>query len=281
MIEFAYASDLHFEFPDRYDFLKEEGGDALLLAGDIFVAAQLQTHRTDADARKMKKYLSKFKEQLLDKFKRTYMVMGNHEHYGSVFHETRRILEEAFVKYSLPITILDNDTVDIDGVKLIGATLWTDYNNGSPQSMWVAQRGMNDYEYIELISRNDARYKEPFTSQRMTPGFLLYENRFSTQYIKELLDAHARSPVVVMTHHAPSSLSLNDKYKGNSLDAAYYTDMGPLIERHPNITHWVSGHTHIIKTYDMYGTQCVANCRGYPQDASFEEFSGLRRFTVG
>ena len=67
-MKISYLSDTHLEFLNWPDFSHESGGDVLLLAGDITTAAMLRSHRTDADAKKHSKYLTKFKKDLIDKY---------------------------------------------------------------------------------------------------------------------------------------------------------------------------------------------------------------------
>ena len=66
-MKFSYVSDLHLEFKDYPDFSKEDGGDVLLLAGDIITAYSLTSWRTDKNARSYQKYMKGPFKNLIDK----------------------------------------------------------------------------------------------------------------------------------------------------------------------------------------------------------------------
>ena len=55
----------------------------------------------------------------------TLYVPGNHEFYGSDIDETRQIFEEQCRMHG--VTLLDPAAITSEGVRFIGATLWTDF----------------------------------------------------------------------------------------------------------------------------------------------------------
>jgi hypothetical protein len=86
----------------------------------------------------------------------------------------------------------------------------------------------------------------------------------SRHYIEETVRAHADRPVVVITHMAPTHLSINEKYKHDPIsNGAYVSDLSNLILDNPNIKTWVHGHVHDPVDYMVGDTRVLCNPRGY------------------
>jgi hypothetical protein len=76
-------------------------------------------------------------------------------------------------------------------------------------------------------------------------------------------------PVVVVTHHAPSKLSIKPKYQHDQLmNGGYSSDLSEFILDHPEIRVWTHGHTHDTFDYTVGDTRVLCNPRGY---AGYEE----------
>ena len=65
--------------------------------------------------------------------------------------------------------------------------------------------------------------------------------------------------IIILTHHAPTFklLNISDLYS-----PCYGTDCENLMG--PPVSHWISGHTHAVKSVTINDTQCMSNCMGYP-----------------
>jgi Icc-related predicted phosphoesterase len=271
-MKISYLSDLHLEWLNWPDFSKESGGDVLLLAGDITTAAMIRPHRTDADARKHSKYLKKFKTDLIDKYDAVYMVMGNHEHYNSIFKNTKQDLLDGFARHDLTkIRILDNDSVKIGDWTLIGATLWTDFNRADPFTMYVVEKGMNDYKLIRKEDVSDS-------TRKIDAQFILEQHQTSLAYLYQV--AKDNDKVIVMTHHAPTSKSLNTDHSGNNLDHAYFSNLSDLILDTDSIKYWIHGHTHMTVDYPVGQCRVLSNQRGYYMEKSAHLFTGTKSFEI-
>ena len=82
----------------------------------------------------------------------------------------------------------------------------------------------------------------------------------SRQFITEELAKPFDGPTVVVTHHAPSWLSVPDKFREAS--AAYASRLEDLILDHEPLL-WIHGHTHTSFDYKIGKTRIVCNPRGY------------------
>lgn len=275
-----FVSDLHLEFLDFPDFSREPGGDILLLAGDITTAAMFRPNRTDADARSHSKYMKSFKKDLLDKYAAVFYVMGNHEHYNSIFKHTKAQLEDGFRRHDIKnLKILDNDVVMVDDIKIIGCTLWSSYFGGNPISMQDCELGMMDYRLIGSMDVDDMNYYNRHDSRTVTAEFLLNEHRNSVQFIRNMLNSN--TPTLILTHHAPTLVSLNKEHAGNGLDGAYASDLSDLILGYPQIRYWVHGHTHTNVHYSVGDySYVVSNQRGYIREKSHRMFNGVKSIEI-
>jgi Icc-related predicted phosphoesterase len=278
-MKISYLSDLHLEWLNWPDFTGESGGDVLLLAGDITTAAMFRSHRTDAEARKHSKYMKKFKSDLIDKYDAVYMIMGNHEHYNSIFKNTRQELLDGFTRHDLTkIRILDNDTVKVYDWTLVGCTLWTDFNRGDSFAMYMAEKGMNDFRIIGKEDVSDMNYFNRTSNRKIDAQFILEQHQTSLSYIVEV--AQSNQNVIVMSHHAPTYRSANHDHAGNTLDHAYFSDLSDVILNTPSIKYWVHGHTHQNVDYMVGDCRVLSNQRGYYMEKSAKAFTGVKSFDI-
>ena len=73
-------------------------------------------------------------------------------------------------------------------------------------------------------------------------------------------------PVVVVTHHAPSALSLgHDLQFQDAVRAAYASNLEELVAG-SGAALWVHGHIHRAADYSVGGTRVICNPRGYPDE---------------
>lgn len=181
-------------------------------------------------------------------------VGGNHEFYRTKIDRNReKALDEA-VKHS-NIHVLQDSHVDIDGVRFIGATLWTDYCvYGEPYrelAMRHAGEGMNDHRLIRLAK---AGYR------KWLPRDCVEEYRESAAYIRHILGEPFDGPKVVVTHHAPSPKSIPQEFAGDLLSCAFASDLEAEVDR---ADLWVHGHIHTANDYIIGDGRVVCNPRGY------------------
>lgn len=260
------VSDLHLEC----GYLELPGGDVLVLAGDAF---ELATAQRDPAQFKLIQHFLTFE---LQKYRHVVYVMGNHEHYGSVKEQA-----QASVQALLPrnVHLLENQSVQINGVLFVGATLWTNLGNSDPIASWHVQRVMTDYRKIKVAQRDLVTGSE-VGIRNLMPDDTVHWHQASAQFFAQEL---ARGlPTVLVSHHAPSVRSIDDHYMqtpGDRLtNLAYYTDMSELMLDNPNALYWCHGHVHRNFDYTIGATRVLCNPRGY---AGYESMSSGFDATVG
>jgi len=245
------CSDLHLCWGD----LVLPGGEVLIMAGDVFEASDW-TKGTKAATT-----YDRFIEVELAKYQFVLYVFGNHEYYGSHYDKARHIIECQLPNH---VKILEDDYMGLDGIRFWGAPLWTSMKGANPITMNMARESMNDYTQIRWkhqASSNPYSETGKFWTSTLTPQDTVQFHLASLQSLKESLKTNL--PHFVITHHAPSQGSVHPMYTGNPLNHCYYTNLENLILDHPQIKHWVHGHTHHPFHYCVGSTQVVCHPRGY------------------
>jgi Icc-related predicted phosphoesterase len=189
-------------------------------------------------------------------------VPGNHDHFGQSLG--------SFMQWDGGVHILPaGDTITIDGVRFIGATLWTD---------WL----LNDREYQAQAWA--ARHMPDYGSITRPGGDLIWPRDGSDQHdlhraaIEAVLQQPHAGPTVVVTHHAPSIQSLKPGDRTHEFAGAYASDLEDVMTRYrPQL--WVHGHIHHASDYRVGATRIICNPRGY-QAEDWEERTGWQEDLV-
>lgn len=259
----ALCSDLHLEFSD-IELKNTENADVLILSGDICVAHSLHDHPIDKpvpeDAMKPGRNQSAaykyrgFFERVNTEFPKTIYCSGNHEFYHGRYPDAYDWLREEIANYD-NIHFLDMDSVEIDGMTFVGGTLWTDMNKNDPTTMHMIEGMMNDFRIIRNSHRGYAKFR---------PLDAVVHHRETLEYIKSVVDSDTSKKYVVVGHHAPTALSIHDRYKDQVwMNGGYYSDLSEFILDRPQIVLWTHGHMHDPFDYTMGETRIVCNPRGY------------------
>jgi Icc-related predicted phosphoesterase len=251
----ALASDIHLEF-GAIELENTESADVLILAGDICQAVDVNNETT------MGRTCRTFFEQVSHRFSRVIYIMGNHEHYQGDYARSRERIEAMLADLgSDNVHVLEKDTVTIEDVTFIGGTLWTDFNREDSLCMWHAGQNMNDYR----ICKNSGRgITGGGYASRLQPEDTLADHKAMLDYIRIVTEGQEGKKFVVAVHHAPSSASVAECYKGDLLmNGNFYTDLSEFIMDRPQIRLWAHGHMHNASDYMIGETRVVCNPRGY------------------
>lgn len=226
-------SDLHLEYQDfNPDCIN---ADVVVLAGDI--------HTGDNG---VKWALKNIKE------KPVIYVLGNHEYYQSTYPTLIQTLKD--LTQDTHVFILENDHIRIHDVNFYGCTLWTDFRLfGDPSTAgYACQQELADFGKIKHASTNaKLRYQQTAVIHEL-----------SMHWLEKAIESGG-SKNVVITHHAPSLLSIPERYKNDILSAAFASDLNTHIKAlNPDI--WIHGHVHETNDYTIGSTRVISNPRGYP-----------------
>ena len=219
------------------DTLRNEGCDAVLLAGDIGLGENS----------------GYFSEWLSGTLKvPVFWVMGNHEYYHGDIDETERLMRsyEMQVAPKGGSSLLENQVAVLGDMRILGCVLWTDYElYGRPMNaMYQARRNLNDHRLI-TINRHT-----------FMPQNALDIHERSRAWLDEELAKPWPGMTVVMTHHLPSPLSVSPQFQGDQLSPAFASDLTNLFDQ---ADLWVHGHTHDSFDYTVGRCRVVCNPRGY------------------
>ena len=242
-------SDIHLEW---YDYkVKNTDADTLILCGDILVASVLEVNINPDDPNSEVSKYRQFLQDCSDNYKNVIYVIGNHEFYCGMWEWSINVVKAECEKYG-NIHVLENDTVVIDGIRFVGATLWTSFFNNSPIVMLEMEGRMSDY--IRIYNEN--------TKCMLKPHDTVERHAETMHYFKHIIPA-SNELVVVCTHHAPSKRSVHPDRYSDSSNAAYITELDEFIMNNKNIKLWCHGHIHDFVDYNIEGTRVICNPRGY------------------
>jgi Icc-related predicted phosphoesterase len=227
MMQINFISDLHLEFGPLE--IEPESGDVLVLAGDIDIKARVN-----------------WINDIAGKFNHVIYVLGNHEFYNGTMDSIYRKTREGLANN---VHLLENESITIAGVTFHGATLWSDFLNGNPMSYLRCDQAINDYR---LIRAGDGKH-------RFKPQIAHSLHNISKVFLQE----NVKEGDVVVTHMAPSLLSIHEKYKNDmNINGSYASDLSELIlDTKPEL--WFHGHVHTSFDYTVGNTRILCNPRGY------------------
>ena len=164
-------------------------------------------------------------------------VLGNHDYWGFGLNSRVAYFRElANNNFDGRFKFLENDYVEIDGFRFIGATFWTDFYSHNFTEMMLASVYMNDYRFIKACD-TETIYRKHLNSRK---------------YIFDNLTENS----IVVTHHKPYLSASRE------LSSAYESNLPELDEKRPKL--WLYGHTHFAEDRMLYDDmRIVSNPRGY------------------
>ncbi|MGL5274427.1 metallophosphoesterase [Myroides sp.] len=230
-------SDLHLEF-GYSSSLKFNQADLIILAGD--------THIGTKGIEWIKKYIPT---------KEVIYLLGNHEYYKGSYPKTLYKIQDAAKGSN--IRVLEDSFVDIGNIRFHGSTLWTDFSIfGNPiEYGMLCQEKMNDYKRIKRAPS--------YSKLRSIDVYQIHQK--SMRWIEQSLTESILEKNIVITHHAPSLLSVPEQYQNDPITAAYASNLESFIMTHQP-QYWIHGHIHSPIQYNIGQTKVICNPHGYIDD---------------
>ncbi|CAN7161666.1 metallophosphoesterase [Acidovorax sp. LjRoot129] len=275
-------SDLHLEAHPHFKPEPAPGADVLVLAGDVG-SYQTGSRLTDDDFG-----LARFSPlpQYAGWPTPVLFVPGNHEYDAQDFDEAHQRLRHTCKR--LGIQWLERETLQLGGVRFIGATLWSDFDALADHEGATdltrrlklrdkAFRAANFY----LRKTGGTRHGEPFLAEPMREEALV-----SQAWLTAALAAPFDGPTVVVTHFAPSLRSADPRYGLVPGTAGFCNGLDALL---PHAQLWLHGHLHAPSDYTAEGVHAdgrpwrcrvVANPLGYARKGEQATFQPRCCLTV-
>jgi predicted phosphodiesterase len=205
--------------------------DVVILAGDM----------CESD------YIPNLKRQLDVIYKPIIYVAGNHEYWNAECTNFYKWLKQEFINHK-HVTILDKEWVIIDDVMFLGGTLWTDLSNP------VVRNSVEVY-----MNRDFSRI------QGMKSYWWHKEHMDTREFIQTTLQNPSFDNLkkVVITHHGPSFNTIPNKFKWDSGNGGYQSNLDWMMCELWSPDIWIHGHSHEFLDKYLGNTRVVRNPRGY------------------
>jgi hypothetical protein len=265
-------SDLHLERAPDWQPKPLPDIDVLVLAGDI------GSYQTGSWLKDDDFGLRRFSPRAAQApWKRVLYLPGNHEFDSQEYDATCARLRALCAE--LGIEWLDRETIVIDRVRFVGATLWADFD-----ALAASEKGLTlQIRQREKAFRAANYYLRKYTTLKNGVPVLAEgwrEMSLSDQsWLRRALELPFDGTTVAVTHFAPSLRSADPRYGLVPGTAGFCNSMDDFL---PLADFWFHGHLHCCNDYVVRGQQgarewacrVVANPLGYVgkgEQADFRE----------
>lgn len=260
MLRLQIVSDLHLEFREgQIPYIKKTAPHIALL-GDIGKPFSLAYSRLIAN--------------LAHRFETVLVIAGNHEFFGGTVrkhtvNEIKARIAEVVGRFP-NVHFLDNSSLTLEGVRILGTTLWTHIPR---HLMQVARKKVNDYRMI-YMSRVQLDHSS--IAAYLTPEVTSAWHDQAVAWLRYELALHPDVPTVVLTHHAPTGRNTsNPVFSDQDMRFCYHSDLEYLVLKPPVVavgfghTHWASDQLLSLPSppgVPEHKVRVVSNPLGYPHE---------------
>lgn len=242
-MRFQIMSDLHLEMGKQYtDFHIQPCAPYLILAGDIGRLADYGSFRD-------------FLKIQCTNFQKVFLILGNHEFFGS--HRTQGLIlaERLENDDSLRdiLCVMNRRRIDLPRITILGCTL---HSHVPDHAMSIVSHKINDFRRSGGWTVADHTAEHAKDVEWLTGEI---------ESIRQGEDASQRK-ILVITHHAPAIRGTSaPANESNAWSSAFSTDLLGQCDATPldNVQCWVFGHTHHCSEFMRGKVRLVSNQRGY------------------
>lgn len=279
-MKFRFFSDIHLEkdvgLKKRVSveeiwtpsFEEDDRNTVLILPGDIWNGTRPLLYAS-------KSWLA----ALSLRFKAVVLVLGNHDYWGDNLHTLPKKWRIEIKKQNLQnvhllelVDGVEHGSVVIDGVRIVGGTLWTDMHRHDPM---VSTKFDFETGFDGRPLFNDKNFITATVGYRRFAAKHWLEQHVTTRRnLREALLV-GDEPVLLVTHHAPCMLSSTIENRDVLSSYLYASDLSDLILDHPRIKQALHGHTHRSHDYMMGDVRVRCNPRGYAPEGLVSTFDEL------
>jgi Icc-related predicted phosphoesterase len=247
-MKISVASDLHLEF-GSVEIKNHDQAAILILSGDI---VPVHCFRQTSQRRIAQSFRDLINQASKD-FEHVIYVAGNHEFYHGSWTGSLLDLRLECAQWH-NVHFLERETVTLQDTLFVGGTLWTNMNKGDPLTLHAVRDMINDFKIIH--NDNHGRH--------LTPQDTVDRHDQTVDFFRCILEHNPHTNTVIVTHHAPSTLSIHKQYQGDTvMNGAYCSDLSQLMLDHDNLKLWTHGHMHTTSDYTIGQCRVICNPRGY------------------
>lgn len=276
-MKFRFFSDVHLERdakqvkrPTIYDLWspsehQDDPDTVLILAGDIWNGIRPLSFANQ-----------NWLGELAKRFKAVVAVLGNHDYWGdniaTLSNKWQLKIKESSIANVHLLELADgpeHGVIVIDGIRILGTTLWTNFNKSDPS---VIMKYDFEKGFDGRALWNDQNFIRTSTYKHFTARHWYERHQQTIANLKVALQ-QGEEDILLVTHHAPCMLSTLSKQSDPLSCHLYGSDLSDLILDHPRVKQVIHGHTHTVQDYMMGDVRIRCNPRGYAPDSLVGEFS--------
>lgn len=213
-------------------------------------------------------------EEMLHRFlrtiphsQRTLYLLGNHEFLFTPANTVIPRLREIMKQYP-HIQVVDNETIEIDNIRFLCSTLWSDFL-GSGEIHYQTNKQLMTNTFLSTNTFFHNKYGE---KKLVTVDDVENKSIKAKQYLENELQKPFLGKTIVVTHFAPFKKSEENRFIGSTTSAFWVNSLEYLQKYQPHF--WLHGHIHEHKDYfTPYGTRVIANPRGNKRKTINDSFN--------